>query len=122
MVLAQSPQASPSERRFEVASVKPALSPSELVGRGAAVPMPRFGIEIQPGGRFVASTSTLKALITYAFDFRDYQIDGGPKWLATDYFDIAANAGADASPEKRPGHAARAARLALARASVAAPL
>ena len=102
VVLAQSPQTAPGERRFDVASVKPALSPSELgalAGRGAAVPMPRFGIEIQPGGRFIASTSTLKALIGYAFDVRDYQIDGGPKWLTTDYFDIAANAGADASPE-----------------------
>ena len=49
-VLAQSPQA-PVEPRFEVASVKAALSPAEL-GRlaaqnGGPPPMPRFGIQTQ---------------------------------------------------------------------------
>jgi uncharacterized protein (TIGR03435 family) len=40
----------------------------------------------------------LKQLIAEAFEVRDYQIDGGPPWLTTDYFDITANAGADATP------------------------
>jgi uncharacterized protein (TIGR03435 family) len=101
-VLAQSAQAPSSVRRFEVASVKPALSPAEL-GRlaaqsGGPPPMPRFGIQTQPGGRFTAGTSTLKALIAEAFEVRDYQIEGGPAWLTTEYFEITANAGADASP------------------------
>jgi uncharacterized protein (TIGR03435 family) len=100
--LAQSAQTPPSGRRFDVASVKPALSPAEL-GRlaaqsGGPPPMPRFGIQTQPGGRFTAGTSTLKQLIAEAFDVRDYQIEGGPKWLTTDYFEITANAGADATP------------------------
>ena len=82
--------------------MKPALSPSEL-GRRAAesgVPfqMPRIGISTQPGGRFNAGTTTLKQLIAEAFEVKDYQIDGGPTWLTTDYFDITANAGADATP------------------------
>jgi len=99
-LLAQSAQATP-ERRFEVASVKPGLSPSEL-GRQAAqtggpVQMPRMGIQTQPGGRFTAGAS-LKQLIAEAFEVKDYQIDGGPNWLTTDYFDITALAGADASP------------------------
>ncbi len=99
-LLAQSPQASP-ERRFEVASVKPGLSPYEL-GRqaaqnGGAVQMPRMGIQTQPGGRFTAG-SNLKQLIAEAFEVKDYQIDGGPSWLTTDYFDITALAGADAAP------------------------
>jgi len=100
--LAQSAPSPPNERRFEVASVKPALSPAEL-GRlaaqsGGPPPMPRFGIQTQPGGRFSAGTSTLKALIAEAFEVRDYQIEGGPAWLTTDYFEITANAGADATP------------------------
>ena len=57
-----------------------------------------FGIQTQPGGRFTAGTSTLKQLIAEAFEVKDYQIDGGPPWLTTDYFDITANAGADATP------------------------
>ena len=102
--LAQSAQAPPAERRFDVASVKPALSPAEL-GRlaaqsGAGFQMPaNFGIQTRPGGRFTAGTSTLKQLIANAFDVKDYQIEGGPPWLTTDYFDITANAGADASPD-----------------------
>jgi bla regulator protein BlaR1 len=100
--LAQSAQSPPNERRFEVASVKPALSPAEL-GRlaaqsGGPPQFPRFGIQTQPGGRFSAGTSTLKALIAEAFEVKDYQIDGGPPWLTTDYFEITANAGADATP------------------------
>jgi uncharacterized protein (TIGR03435 family) len=72
--LAQSPQGS-SEPRFEVASVKPALSPAEL-GRlaaqsGGPPPAPRFGTQIQPGGRFTAATTTLKQLIAYGFDVRE---------------------------------------------------
>lgn len=100
-ILAQSGQES-AERRFEVASVKRALSPAEL-GRAAAASggtfsMPRFGIQTQPGGRFTAFTVTLKQLVAEAFEVRDYQIDGGPKWLTSDYFDVVANAGAEASP------------------------
>jgi uncharacterized protein (TIGR03435 family) len=100
-VVARSPQA-PVEPRFEVASVKAALSPAEL-GRlaaqsGGPPPTPRFGIQTQPGGRFTAGTTTLKQLIAHAFDVRDYQIDGGPAWLTTDYFENTANAGADATP------------------------
>ena len=101
-VLAQSapPAQQPAERRFEVASVKPGLSPYEqgrLAGLGQPVPAARFGIQTQPGGRFLAGSS-LKQLIAEAFDVKDYQIEGGPEWLATDYFEITANAGADATP------------------------
>ena len=101
-VLAQ-PRTVSTERRFEVASVKPVPSPAEL-GRlaaqsGAGFQLPaNFGIQTRPGGRFTAGTVTLKQLIAEAFDVKDYQIDGGPKWLTTDYFEITANAGADATP------------------------
>lgn len=99
-LLAQSAQA-PAERRFEVASVKPGLSPYEL-GRlaaqnGAPLQMPRMGIQTQPGGRFTAGSS-LQQLIGEAFEVKDYQIEGGPDWLASDYFEINALAGADATP------------------------
>ena len=96
--LAQS-SPTPTERRFEVASVKPALSPAELAARnGGRFQMPgNFGIQTQPGGRFTAGTVTLKQLIAEAFEVRDFQIEGGPPWLATSYFDITANAGADAT-------------------------
>ena len=99
-VLAQSAQAPSDARRFEVASVKPSLSPYEqgrLAGQGQPVPALRFGIQTQPGGRFLAGSS-LKQLIAEAFEVKDFQIEGGPVWLAADYFEITANAGADATP------------------------
>ena len=39
----------------------------------------------------------MKLLIAQAFEVKDYQIDGGPPWLTSDYFNVAANAGADAT-------------------------
>lgn len=95
----QSAQTPPVDRSFEVASVKPSLSPFEA-GRaaagGGATTLARFGIETQPGGRF-KSNVTLKQLIAYAFDVKDYQIEAGPPWLASDFFDVTASAGPDAT-------------------------
>ena len=102
VVTAQQPQPPTSGRKFEAASVKPGLSPAELgrkmalSGGGAGVAMPAFGVRTLPSGR-LQGTATLKQLIGRAFDVKDYQIDGGPAWLATDYFEIAATAGGDAT-------------------------
>ena len=101
-LFAQQPPAT-AERRFEAASVKPGLSPSELGRQMAQAGGARggpvfFGVRTMPGGRFLASTVTLKQLIARAFDVKDYQIDGGPAWMASDYFEIAATAGSDATP------------------------
>lgn len=94
-----------AERRFDVASVKPSLSPYEA-GRAAGIASasgqpapaaPMFGIRTLPGGRLQAGSS-LKQLIAHAYDVKDYQIDGGPQWLASDYFEVNASAGGDATP------------------------
>jgi len=98
-IRAQSAQPPAAERRFEVASVKPTLSPFQMgsAAAGGGVASMRFGIQTLPGGR-VTATATLKQLIANAFDVRDFQIEGGPPWLTSDYFEITASAGADASP------------------------
>src|SRR5262245_46644361 len=75
-VRAQTPQAPPRDVRFEVASVKPMLSVADYRRQAAAgVPMPRAGITTMPGGRFTASMETLKQLIVYAFDVREFQVE-----------------------------------------------
>ena len=66
---------------FEVASVKLHTSDDRRVMMVA-----------QPGGRFVAANIPLRLLIRTAFQLQDDQIVGGPKWLATDRFDIEARA------------------------------
>lgn len=90
---AQSPAA--PALRFEVASVKPGTSPFNA-GRAAAagggrVSFPFFGVRTQPGGRLEA-VANLQGLILAAYRIESYQIEGGPKWLTTDYFEITAKA------------------------------
>jgi uncharacterized protein (TIGR03435 family) len=101
VTMAQSPAPLQPESHFEVASVKPAPSTEERRQQAAQSGSPQpltFDIRTLPGGRFVATHVTLKMLIEYAYDIKGYQIDGGPPWLTTDYFDINAIGGVDATP------------------------
>ena len=91
--IAQSPAA--GEPRFEVASVKPGLSPADAARAAAAsggtFTFPFVGVRVQPGGRLIANT-TLQGLILRAYGIESYQVEGGPAWSTTDYFEIAAKA------------------------------
>jgi len=71
-------QAAPA---FEVASVRPirSMATKEM-------------IDTQPGGRFTATNVTLRQLIRFAYHLQDFQVSGGPAWLADDRFDIVAKA------------------------------
>jgi uncharacterized protein (TIGR03435 family) len=81
---------------FEVASIKPNNS-----GPGP------LGIEVQPGGRFIASNVTLRRLVLDAYQLQTFQLSGGPSWLGSDHFDVVAKSGIDISDaftaERRPG-------------------
>ncbi len=63
---------------FEVASIKPNNS-----GDG------RVMMQNQPG-RYSASNVTLRLLIRNAYQLQDFQISGGPSWIASDHYDIVA--------------------------------
>jgi hypothetical protein len=56
---------------FEVASVRPS----------AAGDIRTYGP--RPGGRFIATSARLKTVIAVAYDVPEYQISGGPNWIAT---------------------------------------
>jgi uncharacterized protein (TIGR03435 family) len=75
---AQAPQPPADPPAFEVASIKPNNS-----GDG------RIMMQNQPG-RYIATNVTLRLLIRNAYQLQDFQITGGPNWLATDHFDINA--------------------------------
>jgi len=80
----------PKRTAFEVASIKPG-DPSN----------PRTVMGIQTG-RFNAANATLKMLIDFAYDVRDNQIFGGPKWIDSDRFTIEAKPeGAATGPQIR---------------------
>lgn len=74
---AQTPQSTPTPA-FEVASIKPNNS-----GDG------RVMMQNQPG-RYIATNVSLRLLIRNAYQLQDFQITGGPGWLASDRFDINA--------------------------------
>jgi uncharacterized protein (TIGR03435 family) len=65
--------------KFDVATVKPNSTDDHRI-------MMRFG------GRTNATGVNLKLLMTIAYDVRDFQIVGGPGWIATERFDIVAKA------------------------------
>jgi uncharacterized protein (TIGR03435 family) len=66
---------------FEVASVKP--------NKSGERPM---SLQIQPGGRLNITNVPVRVMIRNAYQLQDFQIVGGPDWLATDRFDITAKA------------------------------
>jgi uncharacterized protein (TIGR03435 family) len=85
---AQAPEKAP---QFEVASVKP----NKSAGGGV-----RIGF--MPGGRFVATNVAVRDLISMAYGqpqpLPNFQIIGGPGWVASDRFDIEAKAAGDQPP------------------------
>ncbi len=78
-----------AQTAFDVASIKPNLSGAE----GGS-------IRLTPGGRLVAQNASLRQLITAAWDVRDFQLFGGPPWMASGRFDIEARAGGNPAPEQ----------------------
>lgn len=47
---------------------------------------------VQPGGRYTATNVTLRTLVKSAYGLHDNQLVGGPRWINTERFDIAAKA------------------------------
>lgn len=70
----------PQPGQFEVASVRP----GDPNGRGQFL--------LSPAGDLTARNVTLKLLIQQAYDVRDFQIIGGPPWIATGRYLIVAKA------------------------------
>jgi uncharacterized protein (TIGR03435 family) len=79
---AQAPAQKPS---FEWARVKPGLAGDNR----------SRGVGVEPSGRFTATNATLKQVMRNAYLVHDYQISGGPSWIATDRWNIEANAEPD---------------------------
>ena len=73
---------------FEVASIKP-FDRTGQAGHGSIA---------VSGSRLTITGYTLSALILYAYDMRNYQISGGPSWIASDGYTIAAKAEGEVAP------------------------
>jgi uncharacterized protein (TIGR03435 family) len=82
-------QAPPAQKpSFEVATVKPNAS-GDI----------RTLILGQPGGRFTVTNATLKMVMAAAYRVRDFQISGGPNWVATDRWNIEGKAEEGSIPQ-----------------------
>src|SRR5690242_3883934 len=89
--LATAQSATTQTPSFEVAAVKANKSGSGMVRLG-----------FPPGGRFTAENAPLQMLIGLAYGdprpLADFQIIGGPKWMASERFDVVAKAEGDLQP------------------------
>jgi len=75
---------------FEVASIKPNVSASDVVALGPPV-----------GGRFTATNVSLRMLIMRAYKVKNFEISGGPGWINSDRYDIVAGAAENNVSEAR---------------------
>src|SRR5262245_19187068 len=73
--------------RFEVASIKPNQS-------GAA--FSTYGV--RPGGRFIATNTSLKELILLCYQILGFQLEGVESWVESERFDINAKADGELPP------------------------
>lgn len=75
-----SPLAGGQSPTFEVASIKP----NRTTGGGFT------NFAVRPGGRFIATNTSLRDLIAYAYQLFSFQLEGAPSWADTDRYDINA--------------------------------
>ncbi|HLG54387.1 MAG TPA: TIGR03435 family protein [Vicinamibacterales bacterium] len=72
---------------FEAASIRPANPDAQ--GQG---------IRRQPGGRFNTINAPIRMLITFAYQLQNFQLVGGPDWVANERYDIVAKMEGDPPP------------------------
>jgi len=82
------PRAQEPRPAFEVSSVKPRTGPPQGV---TSIVLPAG---TRPGA-FEHRNATVRQLVMYGYDLRDYQIEGGPEWTRGDRFDVSARAGSE---------------------------
>lgn len=74
---------------FDAASIKRNMS-GETGARG----------QVLPGGRIVLTNNTVRGMLRNFLRLQDYQIAGGPPWVATERWDVIAKADPTASFER----------------------
>jgi uncharacterized protein (TIGR03435 family) len=80
-VLAQAPAAQAPSRKFDVASIKPNKSGDGRIMIGRPSP-----------DRLTVTNMPLRELVRVAYQVQPFQISGGPDWIGSERFDVAAKA------------------------------
>jgi uncharacterized protein (TIGR03435 family) len=73
---------------FDVVSIKPSAPNSQS-----------FGMRAEPG-RLVATRTTIRSLILYAYPTEGRAVLGGPDWVGTDFYDVQATTGRPATVDE----------------------
>src|ERR1700722_11170607 len=73
-------------QKFEVASIK-----TRMDGTGDIYTLKPFRFDFS-GPRITIENFRLSDLITYAYDLKDYELFGQPRWADIDRYNISANA------------------------------
>jgi uncharacterized protein (TIGR03435 family) len=84
------PMAANANPTFEVATIKPSQP-----GR------PGKGIRVQPGRHFSTLNTSLGDLISFSYGVHAKQITGGPDWLETEKYDLAAQPDGEGEPNDK---------------------
>jgi uncharacterized protein (TIGR03435 family) len=82
--------ASAAAQSFEVATIKP--SQPQSADRQIS------GFQTPAGGRLNSVSTSLRMMITFAYNVKDYQVSGGPGWANSEPYDITAKAAGNATP------------------------
>jgi len=82
LILAAGVVAAQAQPSFEVISIKPSRSSDA-----------RMAFNMQTPGRFSAVNVTVRRLIEVAYNIKDFQLTGGPRWIGSDRFDVEATPG-----------------------------
>jgi bla regulator protein blaR1 len=85
--------ASAGAQSFEAASIKPS-QPASADRQIIGFQTPGGG----RGGRLNTFSTTLRMLITYAYNVKDFQVSGGPGWANSETFDIVAKGDGNSTP------------------------
>ncbi len=84
-------QTASSRAAFEVASVKPSATETD-----------KAYVQALPG-RLLMQNFSPRTLILLAYGVADYQISGGPSWIASEHYDLQAKAEGNASVQQMEG-------------------
>jgi hypothetical protein len=87
---AQSPTTALHGQEFDVATIKPSAPPTVTYTIGGVAYAPK-SFRFRPGGGLQTTGSTLRDLVTLAYDLLPNQIQGDPPWAAVDRYDVTAN-------------------------------
>jgi len=95
-IAAQSPETAAARLTFEVASIK----------RSGPATINSF-MRLDPGGGFRAENITVKDLIAFAYGHKLFEVSGGPDWIGTTRYDIAAKSEESLNEDPHLSHSER---------------